>query len=74
MAALSVQSSLFLLWTAYALGSKIFRRWAIAHYTVLSELPELGTPRKDVKKLYGTAIICGGRCVRTRDVTLDVLR
>jgi hypothetical protein len=39
----------------------IIRRRHIAHRTGLLDLPLLATPRKDGKKVEGTAVICGGR-------------
>jgi hypothetical protein len=61
--AVNVPTGILLLLAAYKLGNKLFRRWAISRFTVLSELPELGTPRKDGRKICGTVVICGGRCV-----------
>jgi hypothetical protein len=43
------------------IASKLFRRWAISHFTVMFDLPSLGAPRKDGRKIGDTAIICGGR-------------
>jgi hypothetical protein len=42
---------------------KLFRRWAVSRFTVMSDLPTLGTPRLDGQKLGQTVIICGGRFV-----------
>jgi hypothetical protein len=47
-------------------ASKRLRSWTVAHLTILSDLPDLGTSRKDGEKLQSTAIICGGRCASTR--------
>jgi hypothetical protein len=41
--------------------SKLFRRWATSHFTIMCDLPTLGAPRKDGRKIGDTAIICGGR-------------
>jgi hypothetical protein len=43
-------------------ASKCYRSWAVSHFTILNDLPNLGTPRKDGEKLQSTVIICGGRC------------
>jgi hypothetical protein len=39
----------------------IVRKRHIAQQTGLLELPFLGAPRKDGKKIAGAAVICGGR-------------
>jgi hypothetical protein len=44
------------------IAGKLFRRWVMHHYTVLSDLPSLGT-RRNGPKVDQTAIICGGRFV-----------
>jgi hypothetical protein len=43
------------------IASKLFRRWAISHFTFMCHLPTLGAPRKDGRRIGDTAIICGGR-------------
>jgi hypothetical protein len=45
-------------------ASKHLRPWLVARYTVLADLPALGTPRAGGGKLHGTVIICGGRSAR----------
>lgn len=61
---LRVPTGLFILLAAYQIGSKLFRRWAISHFTVLPDLLSVGMPRKDGEKFPKTVIICGGRCIR----------
>jgi hypothetical protein len=48
--------------TALWLAGKLFRRWAVAHFTIMADLPTLGVPRADGRKIGDTAIVCGGRC------------
>ena len=39
----------------------LVRRKMVAQQTGLLDLPLLGEPRKDAKKIKGTAVVCGGR-------------
>jgi hypothetical protein len=50
--------------TALWLAGKLFRRWAVAHFTIMADLPTLGAPRADGRKIGDTAIVCGGRYAR----------
>lgn len=45
----------------YHLLGSLFRKWAVAHFTVLNELKGLGDARGAQERLKGTAVICGGR-------------
>jgi hypothetical protein len=59
LALLYFLGSLVLVWTS----GKLYRRRAVSKFTVLNDLPTLGTPRLDGTKLGNTAIICGGRYI-----------
>lgn len=48
---------------AYRLLGYLIHRWAVGHFTVLNELKTLGVDSKAGRRLKGTAVICGGRCV-----------
>lgn len=48
-----------LVWAA----GKLYKRHAISQFTILNDLPALGTSRQDGSKLRDTVIICGGRYV-----------
>lgn len=37
------------------------RRYFVQKMTIMNELPSLGLPRPDKKRINGTAVICGGR-------------
>ena len=45
----------------YSLVGRAIHRWAVARFTALNELEELGIDRKPEQKLKGTAVVCGGR-------------
>ena len=64
-----------LIWLSYAacvalalaglyLFGRLLDKWAVAHFTVLNELGELGSERKGEGKLNGTAVVCGGRYIK----------
>ena len=42
---------------------KCLRAYLLRKHTVLYDIPKLGGPRPDEKRIKGTAVICGGRCV-----------
>ena len=62
MKALAVVGALTLVVYQYLkLIHTLVRRKQIAHGTGLLDLPLLAAPRKDGKKIGGTALVCGGR-------------
>lgn len=52
-----------LLVPAYVTARWLLRGYLVHKYTVLSDLPALGSPR-GVRKLPGAAVVCGGRFAR----------
>ena len=54
-----------LLWRALWLVGRYVRDRALRRETCLHEFEDLGLPRRG-RKIQGTAVICGGRCVSCR--------
>lgn len=46
---------------AYEKVSAYVRRILLGKLTAMEDIPLLGLPRKDGRKIQGTAVICGGR-------------
>jgi hypothetical protein len=63
MALFNWLSPLIALALVYKIISTLVRRHLRATLTVLDDIPRLGIPRKAGRKLSGTAVVCGGRCV-----------
>ena len=59
--ALSLVAYLVVGAVGYSLAGHAIHRWAVARFTTLNELEELGIDRKPEQKLKGTAVVCGGR-------------
>lgn len=52
--------------SGYLIASHLIHKLAVARFTVLNELEDLGQDRKPGQKLKGTAVICGGRYATTK--------
>ncbi|KAH8110545.1 hypothetical protein DFH11DRAFT_1620404 [Phellopilus nigrolimitatus] len=55
--------ALLVLRTLWRSSSSVVRQFFIKKSTVLHDLPNTGKPRTDGKRIAGTAVVCGGRCV-----------
>ena len=63
--ALAALSVLFTSLGWRALGS-LLHRYFLRRMTVLPDLPKLGQPRADSKRIKGAAVVCGGRFIPVR--------
>lgn len=59
----AVLASVLLAVAVTRLAGEAFYKWAVARWTALNELEDLGKEREEGKKIKGTAVICGGRFV-----------
>lgn len=46
----------------YNSTSSFLNNFVSKRTTVLHDLPDLGKPRPDGRRIQGTAVVCGGRC------------
>ena len=67
---LSTTVAFFILAGVWKFGAKALRNHLFYKYTILGDIGDLGSPRDSKDRLKGTAVICGGRCVVKRGLTL----